>query len=153
MRLEKDVLESMECAKTKFGGVNVLINSADVIGYENIYDFKNKKPHSANLYRRVSETNVWSLVNVTRLMVGLMTKNKQDSNQQRGVIINLPSTMAYEPPPGLVAYDITKSAVSGMTIPLTRGLALQRIRVITICLGYIDSPMTGMLILRLVCIV
>ncbi|XP_020721116.2 3-hydroxyacyl-CoA dehydrogenase type-2 [Bombus terrestris] len=76
-------------------------------------------------------------------MVGLMTKNKQDSNQQRGVIINLPSTMAYEPPPGLVAYDITKSAVSGMTIPLARGLALQRIRVITICLGYIDSPMTA----------
>ncbi|XP_068965524.1 3-hydroxyacyl-CoA dehydrogenase type-2-like [Bombus flavifrons] len=143
VRLEKDVLESIECAKAKFGGVNVLINSAGVVGYENIYDFKNKKPHSADLYRCVFETNVWGLFNVTRLMVGLMAKNKPDSNQQRGVIINLSSTMAYEPPPGLVAYGATKSAVSGMTIPLARGLASQGIRVITICPGYIDSPMTA----------
>ena len=151
MRLEKDVLESIECAKAKFGGVNVLINSAGVVGYENIYDFKNKKPHSVDLYRCVFETNVWGLFNVTRLMVGLMAKNKPDSNQQRGVIINLSSTMAYEPPPGLVAYGATKSAVSGMTIPLARGLASQGIRVVTICPGYIDSPMTGVLVLRLVC--
>ena len=82
VRLEKDVLESIECAKAKFGGVNVLINSAGVVGYENIYDFKNKKPHSTDLYRCIFETNVWGLFNVTRLVVGLMAKNKPDSNQQ-----------------------------------------------------------------------
>ncbi|XP_048265911.1 3-hydroxyacyl-CoA dehydrogenase type-2-like [Bombus terrestris] len=123
VRLEKDVLESIECVKAKFGGVNVLINSASIVDYENIYDFKNKKPHSADLYRCVFETNVWGLFNVTRLMVNLMAKNKPDLNQQRRVIINLSSTMAYEPPHGLVAYGAMKSAVSDMTIPLARGLA------------------------------
>ena len=42
----------------------MLINSARVVGYESIYDFKNKKSRSADLYRRVFETNVWSLLNV-----------------------------------------------------------------------------------------
>ena len=56
-------------------------------------------------------------------MVNLMAKNKPDLNQQRRVIINLSSTMAYEPPHGLIAYGAMKSAVSDMTIPLARGLA------------------------------
>ena len=44
MTFDKDVLESIESAKTKFGGgVIVVINSARVVGYENIYDFKDKE--------------------------------------------------------------------------------------------------------------
>ncbi|XP_071877335.1 uncharacterized protein [Bombus fervidus] len=57
VRLEKDVLESIECAKAKFGGVNVLINSAGVVGYENIYDFKNKKPRSTDLEEQTKFTS------------------------------------------------------------------------------------------------
>lgn len=145
VRLEKDVVESMKCVKEKFGGVNVLINSAGVVGYEPIYDFKKKKPHSVDLYKCLYDTNVWGLFNVTRLMVGLMAENKLDANKQRGVIINLSSMFACESPPGLIAYGSTKSAVSGMTIPLARGLACKGIRVIGICPDYIDSPMTGSL--------
>ncbi|XP_043522101.1 3-hydroxyacyl-CoA dehydrogenase type-2-like [Frieseomelitta varia] len=143
VRLEKDVVESMKCVKEKFGGVNVLINSAGVVGYEPIYDFKKKKPHSVDLYKCLYDTNVWGLFNVTRLMVGLMAENKPDANRQRGVIINLSSMIACESPPGLIAYGSTKSAVSGMTIPLARGLACKGIRVIGICPGFIDSPMTA----------
>ncbi|CAK9830523.1 3-hydroxyacyl-CoA dehydrogenase type-2 [Anthophora retusa] len=143
VRVEKDVLESMKCVKNKFGGVNVLINSAGVAGYEALYDFKNKKPHSIEMYRCLFDTNVWGLFNVTRLMVGLMAENKPDANQQRGVVINLSSMMGYEPPPTMVAYGATKSAVSGMTLPMARGLAQSGIRVVGICPGYIDSPMTA----------
>ncbi|XP_017796722.1 PREDICTED: 3-hydroxyacyl-CoA dehydrogenase type-2-like [Habropoda laboriosa] len=143
VRIEKDVLDSMKCVKDKFGGVNVLINSAGVAGYEALYDFKNKKPHSIEMYRCLFDTNVWGLFNVTRLMVGLMAENKPDANQQRGVIINLSSMMAYEPPPTMVAYGSTKSAVSGMTVPMARGLAQSGIRVVGICPGYIESPMTA----------
>ena len=90
MRLEKDVLESIECAKAKFGDENVLINPAGIVSYENIYDSKNKKPHSADMYRCVFETNLWDLFNVMRSMVGLIAKDEYV----------LSSTMAYEPPPG-----------------------------------------------------
>lgn len=143
MRLEKDVIDSMKCVKEKFGGVNVLINSAGVVGYETIIDYKTKKPHSVDLYRCIYDTNVWGLFNVTRLLAPMMAENKPDENKQRGVIINLSSMMAYDPPAGLVVYGASKSAVSGMTMPLARGLAMKGIRVITICPGYIDSPMTG----------
>lgn len=143
MRLEKDVIDSMKCVKEKFGGVNVLINSAGVLGYETIIDYKTKKPHSSEMYRCIFDTNVWGVFNVTRLLAPMMAENKPDENKQRGVIINLSSMMAYDPPAGLVAYGSSKSAVSGMTMPLARGLAMKGIRVITICPGYIDSPMTG----------
>lgn len=143
MRLEKDVVDSIKCVKEKFGGVNVLINSAGVVGYETIIDHKTKKPHSIDMYRCIMDTNVWGLFNVTRLLAPLMAENKPDENKQRGVIINLSSMMAYDPPAGLVTYGASKAAVSGMTMPLARGLAMKGIRVLTICPGYIDSPMTG----------
>ncbi|XP_031828777.2 3-hydroxyacyl-CoA dehydrogenase type-2 [Nomia melanderi] len=75
-------------------------------------------------------------------MVGLMAENKPDAHRQRGVIINLASMMAYDAPPEFVAYGGSKAAVAGMTIPLARGLAQKGIRVVGICPGYIDSPMT-----------
>ncbi|XP_017755274.1 PREDICTED: 3-hydroxyacyl-CoA dehydrogenase type-2-like [Eufriesea mexicana] len=144
VRIEQDIIDSMSCVKEKFGGVNVLINSAGVVGCESIYDFKTKKPHSTDLYKCMFDTNVWGVFNVTRLMVGMMAENKPDVNQQRGIIINLSSMVAYEAPPILVAYGGSKAAVSGMTIPLARGLASKGIRVVTICPGYIDSPMTAL---------
>lgn len=129
--------------KEKFGGVNVLVNSAGVFGSEQVYNFKDKKPHSIDMYRCHFDTNVWGLFNVTRLMVGMMAENKPDSHQQRGIIINLSSTMAYDAPPEFVVYGGTTAAVAGMTIPLARGLAQKGIRVVGICPGFIDSPMTG----------
>ena len=63
MRLEKDVVDSIKCVKEKFGGVNVLINSAGVVGYETIIDHKTKKPHSIDMYRCIMDTNVWGLFN------------------------------------------------------------------------------------------
>ena len=76
-----------------------------------------------------------------RSMVGLIAKDRYV----------LSSMMAYEPPPGWVAYGATKSVVPSLTIPLDRRLASQGIRVIIIYPGYIDSPITSVLILRLVC--
>ncbi|KAK2581816.1 hypothetical protein KPH14_002285 [Odynerus spinipes] len=143
VRVEKDVVDSLKCAKNKFGGINVLVNSAGISGYEMIYDFKARKPHSAEFFKRVFDVNVWGLFNVTRLAVGLMAENKPDVNKQRGVIVNISSTMAYEPPPGLIAYGATKSAVSGMTIPLARGVAEKGIRVIGVAPSFTDTNMTA----------
>lgn len=145
------MIDSINCVKSKFGVVNVLINSAGVVAYESIYDFKTKTPHSSDLYKCMFDTNVWGVFNVTRLMVEMMAANTPDENNQRGVIINLSSMMAYAPPPTLVAYGGTKAAVSGMTMPLARGLASKGIRVVAICPGFIDSPMTCMSMLSRAC--
>ncbi|XP_034187498.1 3-hydroxyacyl-CoA dehydrogenase type-2 [Osmia lignaria lignaria] len=140
---EKDIKKSMKLVKEKFGGVNVLVNSAGVLGYERIYDFKTKKLHSADLYKCIYDTNVWGLFNVTRLMVGMMAENTPDKNQQRGVIINLASMVAYEAIPELTVYGGTKAAVAGMTMTLAREFASKGIRVVGICPGFIESPMTN----------
>ncbi|XP_015434380.1 PREDICTED: 3-hydroxyacyl-CoA dehydrogenase type-2-like [Dufourea novaeangliae] len=143
VREEKDILESMKCVKEKFGGINVLVNSAGIAASKSIYNFKKKKPHSVDLYRCLFDTNVWGTFNVTRLLVGMMAENKPDAHQQRGVIINMASKMAYDTPPEFVAYGGTKAAVAGMTVPLARGLAQKGIRVVGVCPGFIDTPMTS----------
>lgn len=142
VRMEQDIKDSIKCAKEKFGGVNVLVNSAGILNHEYIYNFKEKKPHSVENFKNMFDVNVWGMFNVTRLMVGLMAENKPDANNQKGVVINLTSTMAYDPPGHMVAYGGTKSAIAGMTVPLARGLAPQGIRVVGICPGYIKTPMT-----------
>ncbi|XP_076645350.1 3-hydroxyacyl-CoA dehydrogenase type-2 [Halictus rubicundus] len=76
-------------------------------------------------------------------MAPLMAENKPDAHKQRGVVINLSSALANEAPPEFVVYGGTKAAVSGMTMPLARGLAQKGIRVVGICPGFIDSPMTA----------
>ncbi|XP_076632416.1 3-hydroxyacyl-CoA dehydrogenase type-2 [Colletes latitarsis] len=76
-------------------------------------------------------------------MVGMMAENKPDAHRHRGVIINLSNAMATDSPPGYVAYGATGAAVAGMTIPFARGLAQRGIRVVGICPGFIDSPMTA----------
>lgn len=133
----------MKCAKEKFGGVNVLVNSAGVFGCEHMYDFKNKKPHSVEMYRCHFDTNVWGVFNVTRLLIGMMAENKPDAHQQRGVVINLASSLAFDGPPEYVAYSSSTAAVAGMTIPLARCFAKSGIRVVGICPSFVDSPMTG----------
>ncbi|XP_017875751.1 uncharacterized protein LOC108622403 [Ceratina calcarata] len=141
VRLEQDIKESIKCAKDKFGGVNVLVNSAGILAHEYLYDFKEKKPHSVENFKNQFDVNVWGTFNVTRLMVGLMAENKPDANNQKGVVINLASTMAFEPPGHMVVYGSTKSAIVGMTVPMARGLASQGIRVVCVCPGYIKTPM------------
>ncbi|XP_076289427.1 3-hydroxyacyl-CoA dehydrogenase type-2 isoform X1 [Lasioglossum baleicum] len=143
VRAEKDVMESIKCVKEKFGGVNVLVNAAGMASVFPVYDFKKKKPHSMDAYRCMFDTNVWGVFNVTRLMAPLMAENKPDAHKQRGVIINLSSSMACEAPPEFVVYGGSKAAVAGMTMPMARGLAQKGIRVVGVCPGYIDSPMTG----------
>ncbi|XP_046141076.1 3-hydroxyacyl-CoA dehydrogenase type-2-like [Osmia bicornis bicornis] len=71
-----------------------------------------------------------------------MAENTPDKNQQRGVIINLASMVAYEAIPELTVYGGTKAAVTGMTMTLAREFAQKGIRVIGICPGFIESPMT-----------
>ncbi|XP_066592204.1 3-hydroxyacyl-CoA dehydrogenase type-2-like [Prorops nasuta] len=142
VRSEKDVKESIECVRKKFGGINVLVNSAGVLGYERIYDFKKCKPHSMELYRCIFDTNAWGTFNVTRLMAGLIAENQLDCNKQRGVIINIASMLAVEAPPGLVAYGASKAAVVGMTMPIARALAEKGIRVNSVGPGFIHTLMT-----------
>ena len=82
--------------------------------------------------------------NVIRLASGLMGQNEPDSDDptaQRGVIINTASVAAFDGQMGQAAYSASKGAIVGMTLPIARDLASQRIRINTIAPGLFDTPL------------
>jgi NAD(P)-dependent dehydrogenase (short-subunit alcohol dehydrogenase family) len=64
---------------------------------------------------------------------------------ERGVIILVASSAAFDGQPGQVAYAASKGAIASLTLPLTRDLARYGIRVVTIAPSLFDSPMTSVM--------
>jgi NAD(P)-dependent dehydrogenase (short-subunit alcohol dehydrogenase family) len=58
-----------------------------------------------------------------------------------GVVINTASIAAYEGQIGQVAYAASKGGIVGMTLPMARDLARDRIRVMAIAPGIFATPM------------
>ncbi|KAG5670048.1 hypothetical protein PVAND_000334 [Polypedilum vanderplanki] len=138
---ENDVNEALHVAKSKFGGLHVVVNSAAIVMFKETYDFKKKTPHSLNEFANIINVNLNGTFNVTRLAAGLIGENKPDKDGQRGVIINVSTVAAFDGVIGQAAYAASKAAVVGMTLPLARDLSSQGIRVVTIAPGFFDTPM------------
>lgn len=64
---------------------------------------------------------------------------------ERGVIILVASSAAFDGQPGQVAYSASKGAIASLTLPLTRDLARYGIRVVTIAPSLFKSRMTDMM--------
>ena len=59
----------------------------------------------------------------------------------RGVIINTASVAAEDGQVGQAAYSASKAGIVGLTLPVARDLATERIRVNTILPGIFDTPL------------
>ena len=70
-----------------------------------------------------------------------MQHNESQSDESRGVIINTASIAAYDGQIGQAAYSASKGGIIGMTLPIARELARQRIRVNTIAPGLFETPL------------
>lgn len=64
---------------------------------------------------------------------------------ERGVIIMVSSSAAFDGQPGQVAYSASKGAVASLTLPLSRDLARYGIRAVTIAPSLFESAMTAQL--------
>lgn len=64
---------------------------------------------------------------------------------ERGVIIMVSSSAAFDGQPGQVAYAASKGAVASLTLPLSRDLARYGIRAVTIAPSLFESAMTAQL--------
>ena len=67
----------------------------------------------------------------------------EGSDGERGIIVLVSSSAAFEGQPGQVAYSASKGALASLTLPLTRDLARYGIRVVTIAPSLFDSGMTA----------
>jgi NAD(P)-dependent dehydrogenase (short-subunit alcohol dehydrogenase family) len=111
-------------------GLRVLVNNAGV-ERENLP----VEETPLDLWRNMFETNVFGLVEVTRRAIPKL----RDAGG--GVICNMGSSSILAPVPFYAAYRASKAAVSALSMTLRAELAPQRIRVVEIMPGPVDSDM------------
>ncbi len=74
-----------------------------------------------------------------------MSANSPDSNGERGVVVNVSSTAAFDGQIGQAAYAASKGAVVGLTLPMARDLSGLGIRVVTVAPGLFNTPLLALL--------
>jgi NAD(P)-dependent dehydrogenase (short-subunit alcohol dehydrogenase family) len=111
-------------------GLRVLVNNAGV-ERENLP----VEETPLELWREMFETNLFGLVEVTR---GAIPRLRAAGG---GVICNMGSSSILAPVPFYAAYRASKAAVSALSMTLRAELAPQRIRVVEIMPGPVDSDM------------
>ncbi|KAK3073988.1 hypothetical protein LTR53_003935 [Teratosphaeriaceae sp. CCFEE 6253] len=92
----------------------------------------------------VLNINLRGVLDLIRLCLPHMTTTTPtEPDNERGVIVMVSSSAAYDGQPGQVAYAASKGAVRSMTLVLARDLAQYGIRAMSIAPSYFESNMTA----------
>jgi len=121
---EAQAASAVQAALARFGRIDVLVNNA---GYGLLGAVEEA---TADEVRRLYETNVFGLLNVTRAVLPAMRARRS------GHVINISSLGGYQSGPGFGVYCSTKFAVEGLTEALHAELAPLGIHVTTVEPGY-----------------
>lgn len=135
----KNVETAVEKVQKELGIPSINVNCAGIAEGEKIVG--KDGPMQLEKFAKIININLIGTFNVMRCVAALMTKNKPNEEQERGVIINVASVAAYEGQIGQVAYSASKGGIVSMTLPAARELARDGIRVVTIAPGLIDTPL------------
>ena len=121
---EAQAASAVAAALARFGRIDVLVNNA---GYGLLGAVEEA---SADEVRRLYDTNVFGLLNVTRAVLPAMRARRQ------GHVINISSLGGYRSSAGFGLYCSTKFAVEGLTEALHAELAPLGIHVTAVQPGY-----------------
>ena len=77
---------------------------------------------------------------IAKSAAGMLSLDPMDDGE-RGAIVNTASVAAEDGQMGQAAYSASKGGVVGMTLPIARDLASEKIRVNTILPGIFDTPL------------
>ncbi|BCG03057.1 short-chain dehydrogenase/reductase (plasmid) [Paraburkholderia sp. PGU19] len=100
---EAQAKAAVKAAVEKFGRIDVLVNNA---GFGLLAAVEESSDADV---RRIYDTNVFGLLNVTRAVLPVMRK------QRSGHVINISSIVGYQAAAGVGVYSSTKFAVEGIT--------------------------------------
>jgi NAD(P)-dependent dehydrogenase (short-subunit alcohol dehydrogenase family) len=128
MSREEDCVRVVAAHVERFGGMDVLVNSAG-IGIGGTVESLQTKHIDLQL-----SINLRGLLLVSREAIPLL-------RETRGWIVNLASIAGTEPTPGLTVYGATKAAVIALTRSQNAELDDAGVRAIAICPGFVDTPM------------
>lgn len=133
----ESVAAAIAQAVQHMGGIDICVNCAGIVIGEKTVG--RDGPHRLDSFRRTIEVNLIGTFNVLRLAAAEMAKNgREDEN---GVVVNTASIAAYDGQSGQAAYAASKAAIAGMTLPIARDLARNRIRICTIAPGIFGTAM------------
>lgn len=121
---EAQAAAAVQAALARFGRIDVLVNNA---GYGLLGAVEEA---TGDEVRRLYETNVFGLLNVTRAVLPTMRARRS------GHVINISSLGGYQSGPGFGVYCSTKFAVEGLTEALHGELAPLGIHVTSVEPGY-----------------
>jgi NAD(P)-dependent dehydrogenase (short-subunit alcohol dehydrogenase family) len=128
MGAEEDCVRAVAEHRERFGGMNVLVNSAG-LGIAGTVESLQTKHIDLQL-----GVNLRGLLLVTREAIPLL----RESN---GWVFNLASIAGTAPTPGLVVYGATKAAVIALTRSQNLELDDAGVRAVAICPGFVDTAM------------
>jgi NAD(P)-dependent dehydrogenase (short-subunit alcohol dehydrogenase family) len=128
MGREEDCVRVVAEHRKRFGGLDVLVNSAG-IGIAGTVESLQTKHIDLQL-----NINLRGLLLVSREAIPLLRESK-------GWIVNLASIAGTTPTPGLTVYGATKAAVIALTRSQNAELDDAGVRAIAICPGFVDTPM------------
>ncbi len=123
----------------KTGPINLVINCAGIGSPSKVLNKEGTCPLS--LFSKIINVNLIGTFNTLKAAANVMQHNEDKNNESRGVIINTASIAAYDGQIGQAAYSASKGGIVGMTLPIARELARQRIRVNTIAPGLFETPL------------
>ena len=132
--VQTDVTKEDDCVRlvaahaARWGGLDVLINSAGV--------------GIAGLIGDTS-TKHWDLQQSVNLRGAFLVTRESlpHLRTSRGYVVNLASIAGTVPAPGLAAYGAAKSALISLSRSLDREEAHHGVRVTALCPGFVDTPM------------
>ncbi|GHO43888.1 hypothetical protein KSX_20510 [Ktedonospora formicarum] len=132
MALEEDVLHLFEAASERFGRVDVLVNCAGMVAVQPFIEM------DSSTWDRVLAVNLRGTFLCCREAFRMM------AIQQHGVIVNISSlsgVKGVEKFPGMSAYNVSKSGITGLTEILAVEGKPYNIRVCAVSPGAIDTEM------------
>ncbi|KZM22952.1 uncharacterized protein EKO05_0003889 [Ascochyta rabiei] len=113
------------------------------VGLPGLIIDKKNEPLSIESIDFVLNINLRGTLDLIRQALPHMTVNTPDgADGERGVIVMIASSAAFDGQMGQVAYAASKGAVASLTLPLARDLSRYGIRAVTIAPSMFDSAMT-----------
>jgi NAD(P)-dependent dehydrogenase (short-subunit alcohol dehydrogenase family) len=124
-----EVEELVRAAVGRYGGVDILVNSAGIQRYGNVVD---------------TPEEVWDEVLAVNLKGMFLTAKHCVPEMRRrggGAIVNIASVQAFATQTGVAAYSASKGGVVALTKAMAVDHAADNIRCNAVCPGSVDTPM------------
>lgn len=130
VRLDVNKADDIAAAAAQCGDVDLLINSAGIIGDEPLLG-----ENGVEALHNVLDTNLYGVLAMSRAFAPVLRANGG------GALVNMLSALSWASLPGTGAYSVSKAAAWALTNGLRNELRGQGTQVVGVHAGYIDTDM------------